>query len=368
MTIPAILVTGGAGFIGSNLVRRFCASGKYRVINLDKLTYAGNLESLSDLIDHPHHILIKGDIADRGLVKSVLEKYRPAAVLNLAAESHVDRSIASGFEFIQTNVMGTFLLLEETRQYWQALQGDDRKRFRFVHVSTDEVYGTLGESGRFNEQTPYAPNSPYSASKASSDHFVRAAFHTYQLPTITTHCSNNYGPFQFPEKLNPLMITNTRDGLPLPVYGDGGNTRDWIHVEDHCAALELVLTGKPGEVFDIGANSERKNIEVVRLICRLVEEYLPAASNPAMQAKGMSRYEDLITFVTDRPGHDWRYAIDSAKINHDLGWSPQIKFDAGLRQTVRWYLDHPEWIAHVQSGDYRKWVDQNYSWRLEEKL
>jgi dTDP-glucose 4,6-dehydratase len=319
------------------------------------------------LVDHPNHLLVQGDISDRSLVHSLFEKHHPVAVFNLAAESHVDRSIASGFEFIQTNVMGTFLLLEETRAYFQTLPEKDKQVFRFIHVSTDEVYGALGEEGKFSEHTPYSPNSPYSASKASSDHFVRAAFHTYQLPTITTHCSNNYGPFQFPEKLIPLMIIHARDAKPLPVYGKGGNTRDWIYVEDHCAALEAVLNGRPGEVYDIGADSERTNIQVVRMICQLMEEAYPANANTAMKEKKIQRYEDLITYVTDRPGHDWRYAIDSAKITSDLGWRPTMLFDTGLRQTVRWYLDHPEWVAHVQSGDYRKWVDQNYSWRMEER-
>jgi len=366
--IPApILVTGGAGFIGCNLVRRFCHSGKYRVINLDKLTYAGNLESLADLVDHPNHLLVQGDISDRPLVHSIFENHHPVAIFNLAAESHVDRSIASGFEFIQTNVMGTFLLLEETRAYFQTLTEKEQKSFRFIHVSTDEVYGTLGEEGKFNEYTPYSPNSPYSASKASSDHFVRAAFHTYQLPTITTHCSNNYGPFQFPEKLIPLMIIHARDAKPLTVYGNGGNTRDWLYVEDHCAALEAVLNGRPGEVYDIGADSERTNIQVVRMICQLMEEAYPANANTAMKEKKIKRYEDLITYVTDRPGHDWRYAIDSTKISNELGWRPTMPFETGLRRTVKWYLDYREWVAHVQSGDYRKWVDQNYSWRLEEQ-
>ena len=368
MKKAAILVTGGAGFIGCNLVRRLCLSSRYHVINLDKLTYAGNLESLVDLMDHPCHTFVRGDISDRELVKSLLNKHQPLAVFNLAAESHVDRSIVSGIDFLKTNVLGTYNLLEEARSYWDSLDKTGKSAFRFIHISTDEVYGSLGEQGKFTEQSRIQPNSPYSASKASSDHFVRAFFHTYGLPTITTNCSNNYGPYQFPEKMIPLMINYAIEAKPLPVYGDGGNVRDWIHVSDHCAALEVILKkNQPGEVFNIGGDSEWKNIDVVRAICEILEELFPVRKNPEMIAKAIGKYSDLITFVPDRPGHDRRYAIDSSKISSQLGWKPKFTFPEGLHQTVEWYLEHRKWVDHVRSGEYQHWMDPSETRRLEEK-
>ncbi len=368
MTVKTVLITGGAGFIGNNLVRRLCLKGGYYVVNLDKLTYAGNLESLVDLQDHPRYTFVRGDIGDRVLVKSLLEKFNPIAVYNLAAESHVDRSIVSGFEFLQTNVLGTFNLLEETTAYWTGLEPNRKESFRFIHISTDEVYGSLGEMGKFTEQSQIQPNSPYSASKASSDHFVRAFFHTYGLPTITTNCSNNYGPYQFPEKLIPLMINHAIEAKPLPVYGDGGNVRDWIYVEDHCAALETVLEmAKPGEVYNIGGDSEQKNIDVVHSICDILEDAFPVQKNPEMMSKTTKKYLDLITFVPDRPGHDRRYAIDSSKISAGLGWKPAMSFQTGLRMTVQWFIENRTWVDHVQTGEYQKWMKENYEWRMEEK-
>ncbi len=368
MTTTTIFVTGGAGFIGSNLVRRLCHGGKYQVINLDKLTYAGNLESMVDLQDNPCHIFVHGDIGDRALLKSLFEKYQPRAVFNLAAESHVDRSIVSGFEFLQTNVLGTFNLLEETTAYWNGLAPNQKGAFRFIHISTDEVYGSLGEMGKFTEQSQIQPNSPYSASKASSDHFVRAYFHTYGLPTVTTNCSNNYGPYQFPEKMIPLMINHAIEAKPLPVYGDGGNVRDWIYVEDHCAALEALLeTNKPGEIYNIGGNSEYKNIEVVHFICDILEDAFPVRNNPNAKVKPIEKYQDLITYVPDRPGHDRRYAVDSNKIRTEVGWKPETTFQTGLRKTVKWYLENRIWVDHVRSGEYQMWMKKNYGWRMEEK-
>jgi len=345
--VNPILLTGGAGFIGSNLVRHLVREKGVTVVNLDKLTYAGNLESLRDLEGDPRHIFVQGDIRDREIINTLLSKYRPSAVMHLAAESHVDRSIDGPGEFISTNVNGTFSLLEAVRVYWSELENDDAANFRFLHVSTDEVYGSLGDEGSFTETTPYAPNSPYSASKAASDHLVRAYHHTYGLPTLTTNCSNNYGPNQFPEKLIPLMILNAVDGKELPVYGVGKNVRDWLYVEDHCKALWTVLqSGHPGETYNIGGNNERTNIEVVHTVCDLLE---------GMQSRsGGASYKDLIRFVKDRPGHDLRYAIDASKIERELGWSPQETFDTGMEKTVRSYLDNLDWCRRVQDGTYQR--------------
>ncbi len=349
-----ILVTGGAGFIGSNFVLEWLAHLDEPVVNLDKLAYAGNLENLAALAGDARHVFVRGDIGDRALAQGLLDRHRPRAILNFAAESHVDRSIHGPDDFIRTNLLGTFGLLEEARAYWERLPEPERERFRFLHVSTDEVYGSLGPGDRaFVETTPYSPNSPYSASKAGADHLVRAYRHTYGLPTLTTNCSNNYGPFQFPEKLIPLMIVNATQGKPLPVYGDGKNVRDWLYVRDHCAALRLVLErGRPGEVYNVGGNAERENITVVNRICAILDELRPRPSG---------RYADLIAFVKDRPGHDRRYAIDASKIARELGWSAATPFDAGLRETVRWYLDHPEWVRNVQSGEYRRWMEKHYA-------
>jgi len=329
------------------------------VINLDKLTYAGNLENLASLKSDGEYIFIRGDIGDRQLVRKLLMTYRPRAIVNFAAETHVDRSIHGPGEFVQTNVVGTFHLLEEARAYWAELGDEDKARFRFLHISTDEVFGSLGpEAPGFSEATPYAPNSPYSASKAASDHLLRAYHHTYGLPTLSTNCSNNYGPYQFPEKLIPLLISNALAGTPLPVYGDGSNIRDWLYVGDHCVAISTVLErGRPGETYNIGGRSERRNIDVVRSICSLLNELNP--NSPAVP------HENLITYVRDRPGHDQRYAIDCAKIDRELGWRPTESFESGLRKTVRWYLDNQEWVRKVTSGEYRDWVTLNYSGRVQ---
>ncbi|MEZ6122099.1 MAG: dTDP-glucose 4,6-dehydratase [Planctomycetaceae bacterium] len=342
--MKTILVTGGAGFIGSCFVRRAVARGGVRIINLDKLTYAGNRDSLP--ADSDFNRLVQGDIGDGALVHCLLDTYQPAAVVNFAAESHVDRSIDGPLEFVQTNVMGTCRLLEEVRGYYGRLSGDDQQQFRFLHVSTDEVYGSLGATGLFTEQTPYSPNSPYSASKAASDHFVRAYRHTYGLPVLITNCSNNYGPYQFPEKLIPLMILNALSGKPLPVYGDGLYVRDWLFVEDHCQAIETVLkSGRLGECYNIGGNNEQTNIDIVRTICRTVDRLRPDPNRGPC--------EQLITYVTDRPGHDRRYAIDASKITTELGWSPQKDFAEGIEQTVQWYLDNPTWVNRIHSGAYQ---------------
>jgi dTDP-glucose 4,6-dehydratase len=363
-----VLVTGGAGFIGVNLVNRLLNTKDQVVINLDKLTYAGNMESLAELSENPNHLFVQGDIGNRELIRYLLTRYKPRAIINLAAESHVDRSIIDGATFLQTNVLGTYSLLDEARTYWLNLDIDKKPLFRFIHVSTDEVYGSLGETGRFTETSRTLPNSPYAASKAASDHFVRAFFHTYGFPTVTTNCSNNYGPYQFPEKLIPLIINNALDGKSLPVYGDGANVRDWIFVEDHCAALELIMEkNRPGEVYNIGANDERKNIDVVRLICSILDELKPVWTNEKLSGRGLKQYSDLIFFVPDRPGHHRRYAIDSSKIKREIGWSPKVSFEDGLRLSVQWYLDHTEWVDHVKSGEYKDWIHKNYSWRLEEK-
>ena len=346
-----ILVTGGAGFIGSNLVRYAVAHTSDLLLVVDNLTYAGSLLNLEGLAGEPRVRFVKADIADRDRMTRIFAEHRPSAVLNLAAETHVDRSIDSPRAFVDTNIVGTFILLETARAFCRALDDRGRAGFRFVHVSTDEVYGTLEGDGRFTEETPYAPNSPYAASKASADHLVRAYFHTYGLPTIVTNCSNNYGPYQFPEKLIPLMILNAVEGRPLPLYGDGGNVRDWLHVEDHCAGLLLVLqAGRPGEKYNVGGGSERTNLEVVDRLCRALESLLPARSNPALN--GAASYDTLKTFVPDRPGHDRRYAIDATKIRTELGWGPRFSFEEGLPATVRWYLDHREWCGKVQSGRY----------------
>ncbi|MFN0314081.1 MAG: dTDP-glucose 4,6-dehydratase [Burkholderiales bacterium] len=352
-----ILVTGGAGFIGANFVLRWLAREAEPVINLDKLTYAGNLGNLESLKDSAAHSFVRGDIGDREFIHALLKEHSPRAILNFAAESHVDRSIHGPGAFVDTNVVGTFTLLDEAYRYWEKLPEPRRREFRFLHVSTDEVYGSLGPADpAFSESTPYAPNSPYSATKAASDHLVRAYHHTYGLPTLTTNCSNNYGPYQFPEKLIPLMIHNAVHGKALPVYGDGQNVRDWLYVTDHCDAISLVLKrGRVGETYNVGGHNEVKNIEVVRTLCSLLDELCPGSSNVP--------HESLITYVKDRPGHDRRYAIDCAKIERELGWRPVENFESGLRKTVQWYLAHPEWVASVTSGDYRKWVGMNYQSR-----
>jgi dTDP-glucose 4,6-dehydratase len=348
-----ILVTGGAGFIGSNFVLDWIAAEGTPVVNLDKLTYAGNPANLASLKGDSRYVFAQGDICDRTLVASLLQKHQPQAIVHFAAESHVDRSIHGPGEFVQTNVVGTFSLLEETRAYWSALGAGTREQFRFLHVSTDEVYGSLGmDDPAFSETTPYAPNSPYAASKAGSDHLVRAYHHTYGLPTVTTNCSNNYGPLQFPEKLIPLMILNALNGKALPVYGDGKNVRDWLHVSDHCSGIRAALAkGKPGETYNIGGNSEKTNLDVVHAVCTILDELHPAG---APHAK-------LITYVKDRPGHDQRYAINAEKIRRELGWEPQERFEKGLRKTVEWYLNNNEWVDSVLTGEYRKWVDKQYS-------
>jgi dTDP-glucose 4,6-dehydratase len=341
-----LLVTGGAGFIGGNFVLRALARGGLRIVNLDALTYAGNLDTLASLEGNADHVFVQGDIGDAALVRRLLAEHRPDAVVNFAAESHVDRSIDGPAAFVQTNVVGTLALLECARDYWKALDGTAREGFRFLHVSTDEVYGSLGETGRFTEQTPYAPNSPYSASKAASDHLVRAFHHTYGLPTLTTNCSNNYGPFQFPEKLIPLMIAKALAGEPLPVYGDGRNVRDWLYVHDHCAAIEAVLAGgRVGEVYNVGGDAERQNIEVVKTICALVDARRP-------RVDGRPR-ESQIAYVQDRPGHDRRYAIDASKLQRELGWGPAVSFEQGIAATVDWYLDNQDWVRRVLDGSYR---------------
>ncbi len=350
-----ILVTGGAGFIGANFVLDWLATEGTPVITLDKLTYAGNLANLASLKNDARHVFAKGDINDRALVAGLLQRHQPQAIVHFAAESHVDRSIHGPGEFVQTNIVGTFSLLEETRAYWSGLAETEKSKFRFLHVSTDEVYGSLGDGDpAFSETTSYAPNSPYAASKAGSDHLVRAWHHTYGLPVITTNCSNNYGPLQFPEKLIPLMILNAIAGKPLPVYGTGKNVRDWLYVGDHCAGIRAALArGKPGETYNIGGNSEKTNLEVVHALCAILDEMHPAG---APHAK-------LISFVEDRAGHDWRYAINAEKIKRQLGWEPAKTFVTGLRETVQWYLSNDEWIRNVTSGDYRKWVDLNYGKR-----
>ena len=350
-----ILVTGGAGFIGSNFVLDWLASTDEPVINLDKLTYAGNPDNLSSIEGDVRHQLVKGDICDRELVNQLCATHKPRAIVHFAAESHVDRSIHGPGDFIRTNVDGTFSLLEAARAYCAGLSETDKDNFRFLHVSTDEVFGTLSPTDPpFSETTPYAPNSPYSASKAASDHLVRAWHHTYGLPVLTSNCSNNYGPLQFPEKLVPLIIANALAGKPLPIYGDGQQVRDWLYVGDHCSAIRRILTdGKPGETYNIGGWNEKANIDVVHTLCDLLDELAP----------GKQSYRQQITYVTDRPGHDRRYAIDARKTERELGWRPSETFETGMRKTVQWYLANQEWVRKIQSGDYLKWIDRNYSQR-----
>ena len=354
-----ILITGGAGFIGANFVLDWLARSDEAVINLDKLTYAGNLETLASLQGDARHVFVQGDIGDSALVDGLLARYRPRAVLNFAAESHVDRSIHSPGDFIQTNIVGTFGLLESVRAYWNELEGEAKAAFRFLHVSTDEVYGSLSATDpAFTETHRYEPNSPYSASKAASDHLVRAYHHTYGLPVLTTNCSNNYGPCHFPEKLIPLMIVNALAGKPLPVYGDGMQVRDWLYVKDHCSAIRRVLeAGQPGEVYNVGGWNEKPNIEIVNTVCALLDELRPR--------QDASSYSVQISYVKDRPGHDRRYAIDASKIERELAWRPAETFESGIRKTVQWYLANPEWVAHVQSGTYRDWVQIQYAVKAE---
>jgi dTDP-glucose 4,6-dehydratase len=351
-----ILVTGGAGFIGANFVLDWIAATGEPVVNLDKLTYAGNLENLAALKADTRHVFVRGDIGDSALVDRLLAEHKPRVVVNFAAESHVDRSIHGPEDFIQTNVVGTFRLLEAVRGYWAALPEVEKAAFRFLHVSTDEVYGSLStDDPPFAETNPFEPNSPYSASKAASDHLVRSWHHTYGLPVLTTNCSNNYGPYQFPEKLIPLIIHNALNGKPLPIYGDGMNVRDWLYVSDHCTAIRRVIeAGVPGETYNIGGWNEKPNLEIVHTLCALLDQFRPDPAGP---------HTRLITYVKDRPGHDRRYAIDAQKIERELGWRPAETFESGIKKTVAWYLDNPAWVEHVTSGAYRTWVDQNYSAR-----
>jgi dTDP-glucose 4,6-dehydratase len=349
-----ILVTGGAGFIGGNFVLDWLAQSDEPVVNLDKLTYAGNLENLASLQGDARHVFVQGDIGDGALVARLLDEHRPRAVINFAAESHVDRSIHGAEDFIQTNIVGTFRLLEAVRAHWSALPADEKAAFRFLHVSTDEVYGSLApDAPAFTESHGFEPNSPYSASKAASDHLVRAWHHTHGLPVLTTNCSNNYGPLHFPEKLIPLMIVNALAGKPLPVYGDGMQVRDWLYVKDHCSAIRRVLDGgRLGETYNVGGWNEKPNLEIVRTVCALLDELRPRSDGQP--------YASQISYVKDRPGHDRRYAIDARKIERELGWKPAETFESGIRKTVQWYLDHPEWVANVQSGSYRQWVQAQY--------
>ncbi len=348
-----ILVTGGAGFIGANFVLDWLAQSSEPVLNLDALTYAGNMENLASLKSDPRHVFVHGDIGDSALLEQLFVQHQPRAVVHFAAESHVDRSIHGPGAFIKTNVEGTFSLLEATRKHWMSLEGTDKQNFRYLHVSTDEVFGSLSASAApFSESHAYEPNSPYSASKAASDHLVRAWHHTYGLPVLTTHCSNNYGPYHFPEKLIPLMIVNALAGKPLPVYGDGQQIRDWLYVKDHCAAIRVVLqAGKPGETYNIGGWNEKPNIDIVHTVCSLLDDMRPDPAGP---------YKRLITTVKDRPGHDRRYAIDARKLERDLGWRPAETFETGIRKTVRWYLDNADWVARVQSGAYKDWLSTQY--------
>ena len=353
-----ILVTGGAGFIGANFVLDWLAQSDESVVNLDKLTYAGNRENLASLGDNPAHIFVQGDIGDTALLGELLARHQPRAVVNFAAESHVDRSIHGPADFVQTNVVGTFNLLESVRGYWSALPADQKAAFRFLHVSTDEVYGSLApDAPAFTEEHTYEPNSPYSASKAASDHLVRAWHHTYGLPVLTTNCSNNYGPYHFPEKLIPLMIVNALAGKNLPVYGDGQQVRDWLYVKDHCSAIRRVLeAGVPGETYNVGGWNEKPNLDIVHTVCTLLDELSPRADGAS--------YKGQISFVTDRPGHDRRYAIDARKIERELGWKPAETFDTGIRKTVQWYLAHGDWVRNVQSGAYRDWVQKQYDTKV----
>jgi len=349
-----ILVTGAAGFIGSNFVLDWLGQSTEEVVSLDLLTYAGNLENLSFLNQNPHHHFVKGNIGDRDLVSNLLKKYKIRAVVNFAAESHVDRSIHGPGDFIETNIVGTYHLLESVRSYWNDLDEVSKKAFRFLHVSTDEVYGSLNDKApAFTENHPYEPNSPYSASKAASDHLVRAWFHTYKLPVLTTNCSNNYGPYHFPEKLIPLCILNALNGKPLPIYGDGQQIRDWLYVKDHCSAIREVLKqGKISDTYNVGGWNEKTNLEVIKTLCSILDELKPKADG--------SKYENQITYVKDRPGHDRRYAIDASKLERELGWRPQETFETGLRKTVLWYLENETWVKHVVSGEYQHWVEKQY--------
>jgi len=351
----SVLITGGAGFIGANFVLDWMANSDEKIVNLDKLTYAGNLESLASLKNNPQHVFVHGDIGDVALLPKLLAEHKPRAVLNFAAESHVDRSIHGPGEFIETNIVGTFRLLESVRGYWHGLSAEAQTQFRFLHVSTDEVYGSLApQDPAFTERHQYEPNSPYSASKAASDHLVRAWHHTYGLPVVTTNCSNNYGPLHFPEKLIPLMIVNALAGKPLPVYGDGMQVRDWLYVKDHCSAIRRVLEdGRLGETYNVGGWNEKPNIEIVNTVCALLDELRPRADGAS--------YSTQISYVKDRPGHDRRYAIDARKLEKDLGWKPAETFETGIRKTVAWYLENTEWVAHVQSGAYRDWVSKQYT-------
>ncbi|WP_109513437.1 dTDP-glucose 4,6-dehydratase [Pseudomonas ovata] len=360
-----ILVTGGAGFIGSNFVLQWCARNGEPVINLDALTYAGNLANLQSLEGNEQHHFVQGNIGDADLLARLFAEHKPRAVVHFAAESHVDRSITGPEAFVETNVMGTFRLLEAARSHWNGLQGEEKAAFRFLHVSTDEVYGTLSATDpAFTETTPYAPNSPYSASKAASDHLVRSYHHTYGMPVLTTNCSNNYGPFHFPEKLIPLMIVNALAGKALPVYGDGQQIRDWLYVEDHCSGIRRVLeAGTLGETYNIGGWNEKANIDIVRTLCALLDEMAPATARKVINQKTgepVQGYAELITYVTDRPGHDRRYAIDARKIERELGWKPAETFDTGIRKTVEWYLANQEWVTGVMDGSYRDWVQKQY--------
>jgi dTDP-glucose 4,6-dehydratase len=349
-----ILVTGGAGFIGSNFILQRMESDSTAIVNLDKLTYAGNLRNLEAISHERRYEFVHGDVADRGLVRSLLDRRKPRAIVHFAAESHVDRSISGPDDFIRTNIDGTFALLEEVRAYWARLSDQEKTDFRLLHVSTDEVFGSLGpKDSAFSEGTPYAPNSPYAASKAASDHLVRAYHHTYGLPVLTTNCSNNYGRFQFPEKLIPLIILNARNGKPLPVYGDGQNVRDWLYVDDHCEAIAIVLArGRVGETYNIGGWNEKRNIEIVEIICDIIDEIAGPRGTPR---------RELITFVKDRPGHDRRYAMDASKIERELDWRPRETFESGIRKTVRWYLENEDWVRGVTSGSYRQWIETHYS-------
>jgi dTDP-glucose 4,6-dehydratase len=351
-----LLITGGAGFIGSAIVRHLIHKTDYRVVNLDRLTYAGNLDSVAEVADAPRYAFEKVDIRDRRALDRAFREHHPSGVMHLAAESHVDRSIEGPAEFIDTNIVGTYTLLEVTRAYWNELEGQSKADFRFHHVSTDEVYGSLGETGLFTETTPYQPNSPYSASKAASDHLVRAWHHTYGLPVVTSNCSNNYGPHQFPEKLIPHMILNALDGKSLPIYGDGSNIRDWLYVDDHVRALvQIFERGRIGDTYNVGGHNERTNLKVVITLCDLLDELLPESIHRP--------HRNLITYVKDRPGHDRRYAIDAGKIERELGWIPDETFASGLRKTVQWYLDNRDWVSRVRSGDYRDWIEKNYGRR-----
>jgi dTDP-glucose 4,6-dehydratase len=349
------LITGGAGFIGSAVIRFLVNHTDHQVLNVDKLTYAGNLESLGDSLDSERYQFAQVDICDSPAIEQLFQKYRPDIVMHLAAESHVDRSISGPDDFIQTNITGTYSMLEVARLYWSSLEGKKRTSFRFHHISTDEVYGSLGDTGLFTEQTAYDPSSPYSASKAASDHLARAWHRTYQLPVLLTNCSNNYGPCQFPEKLIPLVILNALQGKPLPIYGKGNQIRDWLHVEDHARALyQVVMEGEVGQTYNIGGHIEKTNLEVVKTICAILDEI--RSECPA----GVDRHEELITYVQDRPGHDQRYAIDASKIERELGWTPQETFETGIRKTVQWYLDNQVWVGHVAGGEYSSWIAKHY--------